>query len=540
MTRTLWTLEDVTLSGDGGCPRLAGVSLDILSGTTAIVGPSGSGKTSLLNLLVGYESPDQGALKSGFEQGHAASGGSTFALPLFWVPQGGGLWPHLTALGHLEAVAPGGSADELRGLLAEFDIDSRAGARPDELSEGERSRLSVARALAADPAVLVMDEPLANVDPARAGRYWDVVREHVSGRGASLVFATHSPETVMRQAQNAVCVKAGRAIYTGDVETLYFRPETEEQARCLGAANWLSPEDARAWLGRDESGPRCFRPEHVTVRPDEDGPLVVRSSCFQGSVAEVELERTGTDERRRFFHRPAQDAMVDGLSAGTRVALRALLSIVVALAVFGTGGCGKRGGGAPVLNVKSWHQWQMPPDGARVPAPRDVEVGPGGEVLVLDTVGRVLIFDDGGKLLRSWRMPETERGRTPGGARSGAWARKGGGRASSSTPSRSPRMTGPASTSASTATTTACRSSLPEASSSGRSAGPGRGRASSSDRPGSSGGPGGSTSWTPSTTACRSSRTRASSRACSPRKMAPRRSSSPTTSRWAATARCSS
>jgi len=414
MPRGLWTLDDVTLSGDGGRPRLAGVSLEIGKGTTAIVGPSGAGKTSLLNLLVGYESPDRGVVTLGPGHDNAVPGARPFALPLFWVPQRGGLWPHLSALGHLEAVKPGGSADDLRALLKELDIDSRADARPDEISEGERSRLSVARALAADPAVLVMDEPLANVDPARAGRYWDVVRERVSGRGASLVFATHSPETVMREAERAICVKAGRVIYTGDVETLYFRPETEEQARCLGAANWLSPEDARGWLGRDESGPRCFRPEHMTVRPNEDGPLVVRSSRFQGSVAEVELERSGTGERRRFFHRPAQDAMVDGLAAGTRVALKALLSLVISLAVFGIGGCGKRDGGAPVLEVKSWRQWQMPPDGARVPAPRDVEVGPGGEVLVLDTVGRVLIFDDGGKLLRSWRMPETERGRPEG------------------------------------------------------------------------------------------------------------------------------
>ena len=410
MPRALWKLTDVTLAGDSGRPRLGGVSIEICEGTTAVLGPSGAGKTSLLNLLVGYESPDSGTITKIVEEKDEVSEKRDFALPLFWVPQRGGLWPHLTALDHLRAVAPGESADELRALLQELDIDSRADARPDELSEGERSRLSVARALAADAAVLVMDEPLVNVDPARAGRYWDVVRERASKRGASLVFATHSPGTVMREAERAACVKAGRVIYAGDVETLYFRPETEELARCLGDANWLSPGDARAWLGRDEAGPRCFRPEHIKVRPDEDGPLVVRSSRFQGSVAEVELERAGTGERRRFFHRPAQDAMVDGLVPGTRISLSATLSLLVAAAVFAIGGCGERDGGAPALAVKSWRQWQMPPDGARVPAPREVEAGPGGEVLVLDKAGRVLIFDDSGKLRRSWRMPETERG----------------------------------------------------------------------------------------------------------------------------------
>ncbi|MHC5057045.1 MAG: ATP-binding cassette domain-containing protein [Planctomycetota bacterium] len=423
MPRALWKLEDVTLAGDAGRPRLAGVSLEILEGTTAVVGPSGAGKTSLLNVLVGYERPDSGAIVFGLAQSDAAGSERAlrFALPLFWVPQRGGLWPHLTALGHLGTVAPGRDADELRALLAEFDIDSRAEARPDQLSEGECSRLAVARALAADPAVLVMDEPLANVDPARVGGYWDVVRGRASERGAAMVFATHSPETVMREAERAVCVREGRVLYAGDVEPLYFRPATEELARCLGEANWLSPRDAREWLGRDEAEARCFRPQEIAVRPDEDGPLVVRSSRFQGSVAEVELERAGTGERRRFFHRPSPTSMVDGLGAGTRVSIKAViksalkgaLSLLVAAAIT-VGGCGKRDGGGPELDVKSWRAWQMPPDGARVPAPREVEVGPGGEVLVLDTSGRVLIFDDSGKLARSWRMPETERGRPEG------------------------------------------------------------------------------------------------------------------------------
>jgi ABC-type multidrug transport system ATPase subunit len=414
MTRALWTLENVTLAGDADRRRLERVSLEIGTGTTAVVGPSGAGKTSLLNILVSYERPDSGRVACGFAQADAAPDERAFALPLFWVPQGGGLWPHLTALEHLEAVAPDADGDAQHALLEEFDIDSRAHARPDELSEGERSRLGVARALAANPAVLVMDEPLANVDPARAGRYWDVVRARASSANASLIFATHSPKTVMREAERAICMKDGRSIYTGTVEALYFRPGTEELASCLGEANWLSPEDARTWLGRDEPTARCFRPEQVEVRPDANGPLVVRSNRFQGSLAEVELERADTGERRRFFHRPSPGGMVDGLAAGTTVALRATVSALVVGAMLAVGGCAERDAGAPTIKIASWRTWQMPPDGARVPAPREVEVGPAGEVLVLDTAGRVLIFGDAGKLARSWRMPESERGRPEG------------------------------------------------------------------------------------------------------------------------------
>ena len=108
MPRAVWTLDNVTLAGDAGRPRLEGVSLEISDGATAVVGPSGAGKTSLLNVLVGFERPSSGTITCGFEQGGASGndGGRAFALPLFWVPPRGGLWPPLTALGHLAARPP--------------------------------------------------------------------------------------------------------------------------------------------------------------------------------------------------------------------------------------------------------------------------------------------------------------------------------------------------------------------------------------------------------------------------------------------------
>lgn len=82
----LWSLSDVYLGSDH-LPRLEKITLDIKEGRTAIVGPSGAGKTSLLNILVGFEQPDRGTVSRIFtDTGHS--------LPLFWVPQGQGLWPH--------------------------------------------------------------------------------------------------------------------------------------------------------------------------------------------------------------------------------------------------------------------------------------------------------------------------------------------------------------------------------------------------------------------------------------------------------------
>ena len=271
MSQALWTLTRASLGS-----RLRDVSLTIEPGVTAILGPSGAGKTSLLNILVGYERAHEGAVVASVDKGRRAR-------PVYWSPQDDGLWPHLTAREHLAAM---GAADA-DARLAEFDLAERATALPQTLSQGERARLSVARALAADAAALVMDEPLAHVDSARAGKYWGIVRRHVAQNGTSLVFATHAPATVLAEAQRVICLRDGRLVYAGGVEELYWAPPTPELAACLGEANWLEPDEWRLWLQREESAARCFRPEQIRVRLAEDGPLSVESSRFRGSVAEM-------------------------------------------------------------------------------------------------------------------------------------------------------------------------------------------------------------------------------------------------------------
>ncbi|MFW6108598.1 MAG: ATP-binding cassette domain-containing protein, partial [bacterium] len=321
MAEALWQLEGVRL---GKAPvRLDDVTVTIPPGVTAILGASGAGKTSLLNLLVRYERPDQGAVVATVAKG-------PHALPVYWAPQTAGLWPHLTVQEHVEAVAPrGADPDAATALLEALDVAHRAEARPDELSEGERSRVAVARALAADAAALVMDEPFASVDVARVGRYWAVVRERLAASGASLVFATHRPEAVLAEAERVVCLREGRLIYEGTVADLYWRPRSPEEAACLGEANWLSPDEARTWLGRELDAPRCYRPEQLAVAETDGGPLVVEASRFKGAVAEVELVHEPSGRRRRFVHRPS----TNHLRAGARVVVRVLAALLLTVLV---------------------------------------------------------------------------------------------------------------------------------------------------------------------------------------------------------------
>jgi ABC-type multidrug transport system ATPase subunit/DNA-binding beta-propeller fold protein YncE len=421
MSEWLWTLRGVWLGGENR-PRLDGVSLEIGSGVTAVLGQSGAGKTSLLNLLVGFEKPDAGEIIS---HSPIPPLSHSFSLPLFWVPQDEGLWHHLTVREHLEAVSGSGKGAEtfnnqlstanaprsalhaptVLELLKQFDLTERAEARPDDLSQGERARLSVARALAANAAVLVMDEPLVHVDSTRVGKYWAAIREHVERTGASLIFSTHSPQAVMGEAQRVICLRDGKVLYAGEVEPLYWQPTSRELAECLGETNWLAPDEARLWLRRDEQQARSFRPEQISVAASDTGECVVESSRFHGSVAEARLRHEPSGATKTFFHRPSSNH----LAKGARVALRVL---TILLLCFALAGCDRDA--APKLAFSEIHYWSMPSDGPRLPQPRSVAIAPNGDIVALDRVNRVLIYDANGTVKHWWRMPDVAKGRPEG------------------------------------------------------------------------------------------------------------------------------
>ena len=385
----LFNLEHATL----GVKRLRRVSLDVRRGVTAVLGASGAGKTSLLTLLAGFEKPASGKVH-----------GDTRVA---WVPQNDGLWPDCSAREHLTEC--GASGEEAERLLAAFDIAHCAKSRPAALSHGERNRLAVARALAMTPRTLVFDEPLAHVDSPRVGKYWRAIREHIERTGVSFVFATHAPELALAEAEHAICLRDGSVVFRGKIAELYEKPESEELANFLGPANWLTPDDARMWLGETWPAARCVRPERLLVDAAESGAHLVTRSRFFGSHAETEL-RTDAGGMRTFIHRPGEPP-----ATGARVKLRAMLRAilcVVLLSLFCTG-C-KRNEGATLLPVKSWRTWMLPTDGAVQPTPRSLTTGPHDELAVMDTAGRVLIYDANGALLRQWKMLDVQFGKPEG------------------------------------------------------------------------------------------------------------------------------
>ncbi|MCA9026512.1 MAG: ATP-binding cassette domain-containing protein [Planctomycetaceae bacterium] len=401
MVETLWELNHVSL-GRSSARRVDDVSLVVRPGVTAVMGPSGAGKTSLLNLLVEFERPDAGQFNDCFPQDGARP-------PLAWVPPDFGLWPHLTVREHLETVQPVRSGTyEVSSLLEGFELTQIADAHVGRLSQGERSRLAVARALCSDPLVLVMDEPLVHVDSASLDDYWRLIRDHCRSRTTSLVFSTHSPDVVLREASRVVCLDRGRVSYEGPVQTLYSEPPSPQLARLLGPANWFDESDVPHWLsGAHETMQRhCIRPERLRLTPASDEGLTVHESRTIGSLVETELEHELTQDRRTIVHQQG-DAP---LTAGTRVLLQ--LCVVLLMCLLWSGCQSSEAG--PQLPVTGTRTLKMPADGSSVPAPRSLTVSDEGELYVLDNAGRVLVYDAQGELNRQWRMPEYDVGKPEG------------------------------------------------------------------------------------------------------------------------------
>ena len=391
MTDVLWTCRDLRL-GSGPRPRLRVETLTLRAGITAVLGPSGAGKSSLLHLLVGFERPDAGSISP---EPAAFQGAS---LPLYWAPQDFGLWPERTVREHVEAVSPKPAAAAAE-LLAAFGLEEKADVLPGQLSLGERARLAVARALAADARVLVLDEPLSCLGESQARMLWEEVLERHGALGRSLIFATHSPSRVLGVADRVVCLREGEVIYEGPAREAYRRPPSREIAECLGSANWFDAAETAPWLGEGADEAVCVRPEHLEVVEVPDSPVTVRSSRMEGPCTATRLLHSGQGERL-VIHRTGLP-----LSRGMHVVLRVLGCLVAALIL---AGCGAK---PKVVAVRNVRVTAMPSLGASIPAPRGIALTADGRVIAIDTAGRVTVFGRDWTVQRQWSMPEVEVGK---------------------------------------------------------------------------------------------------------------------------------
>jgi putative ABC transport system ATP-binding protein len=202
-------------------PALRGVSLSVEPGEfMAVVGPSGSGKSTLLNLIGCLDRPTSGRVLIGGEDVARLDDdrlSDLRARTIGFIFQTFNLIPVLSALENVEFPLLFGSAhprngrERARRALAEVGLADFGGHRPDELSGGQRQRVAVARALVTDPALVLADEPTANLDSATGETIIDLMLEINRRDGTTFIFSTHDPQ-VMGHAQRVVRLADGRIV----------------------------------------------------------------------------------------------------------------------------------------------------------------------------------------------------------------------------------------------------------------------------------------------------------------------------------------
>lgn len=197
----------------GGVQALRPVSFSIAQGEhLAITGPSGSGKTTLVRILAGLLSPTTGEVLDG---GMLVNGPEFRSAPharaigvLF---QGLGLWPHLTVLGNVEYSMSGKRERRRRAeaALAQVGMSPLARRYPYELSGGERQRAAWARAVAREPRILFLDEPLTSLDPRLRGELLDLVVRFGEEPGRTIVVVTHDADLARKLGHQVLDLRNG-------------------------------------------------------------------------------------------------------------------------------------------------------------------------------------------------------------------------------------------------------------------------------------------------------------------------------------------
>jgi iron(III) transport system ATP-binding protein len=288
----LWRCEHIRV-GNPKRPRLSCDGLEIRPGITAVMGPSGAGKSTLLNLLVGFIRPDAGQLQAALPLDPAR-------LPLFWSPQDEGLWPHLNVRQQLTSTCAPSDAPRCDAILKELELDTLGTRRIDAISIGEQSRLAVARAMAANPSVALLDEPFSHVDRVRRHAHWAATLAWARTTGASVIFATHSPRMVLGHADHVILLRNGAVAFDGTVDDLYWNPATAESAAALGPVNWIGAGEATIWLpGAGDN--RNYRPCQLSLEEAPAGsPLHIEHSHFAGDTMTVRLCHTPSGACREF------------------------------------------------------------------------------------------------------------------------------------------------------------------------------------------------------------------------------------------------
>ena len=223
-----------------------------------LLGPSGCGKTTTLRMIAGFVQPDEGEIKVGTRTVASASRGVSLppeARNMSMVFQNYALWPHMTVIENTmfglltRGVSRPIARNKARELLNLVRMETMAERYPHELSGGQQQRVSLARAVACEPSILLMDEPLSNLD----AKFREVMRLEIKELhrklGVTTVYVTHDQCEAIVMSDRVCVMWQGRMLQSAPPVEIYQRPACKEVAEFIGQTNFLPGEVAQAAPG---------------------------------------------------------------------------------------------------------------------------------------------------------------------------------------------------------------------------------------------------------------------------------------------------
>ncbi|WOB41847.1 ABC transporter ATP-binding protein [Thermoleptolyngbya oregonensis NK1-22] len=283
-------------------PTVYNVSLDLEPGEIlALLGPSGCGKTTLLRLIAGFEQPQQGEVAIA---GRIVANADGMVPPeqrsVGMVFQDFALFPHLTVQENIAfGLGKGDSRGQVSEAIALVGLTGYERAYPHELSGGQQQRVALARALAPRPSLVLLDEPLSNLDVQVRLYLRQEVRDILKATGTTAVFVTHDQEEAMAIADQVAVMRQGHIEQQGPPEVLYHSPVSRFVAEFVTQANVLparwngqvweteigsfapEPTPARP-VDRGDTADLMIRPEDIQLQPSASGRVTVGDRQFLG------------------------------------------------------------------------------------------------------------------------------------------------------------------------------------------------------------------------------------------------------------------
>ncbi|WP_035298927.1 ABC transporter ATP-binding protein [Brevibacillus thermoruber] len=262
----------------------------------SFLGPSGCGKTTTLNMIAGFLDPDEGEL---LIKGRRMNGVPPYKRELGMVFQTYSLFPHMTVAENvayglkLRKVGKAEMQERVKRVLELVKLPHVADRYPKQLSGGQRQRIAIARALVIEPSLLLLDEPLSNLDAKLREELRDELKRLHQEIGVTTIFVTHDQEEALSLSDRIVVLNHGRVEQIGTPEEIYNRPASEFVHTFIGKTNRLEG----VVLAQDGEG--------LTVKTA--GGLIVRAARQQRAFA--------PGERVAVFVRPEKIRLADGAAA---------------------------------------------------------------------------------------------------------------------------------------------------------------------------------------------------------------------------------